>query len=214
MKPWEPSVAVSRIAHGVSFVGDLFVHDPAYLGDSRAIPLSAATSGNAAASTFGGELRFARPVRHVEAKLSPGFISYNGVSAFGRVTMTGYDARNQVRARSTADVRFAAETIEQIENFVPVKISLTSRIPISRVTIQGPRFYIDDLKWTDDKARRPLRRKNLEEIGLLPEVEGGRRKPLALMSYFPPEPPSNFLIAPINTPSTSGATLEELGSVS
>jgi hypothetical protein len=168
VKPWEPSVAVSRIADGVSFRGELFVHDPAYLDNSRAIPLSAATSGNAAASTGGGEFRFTRPARRVETKISPGFISYNGVSTFGRVTLTGYDARNQVSARSSAQVRFSAERIDQIENFVPVKINLTSKIPLSRVTIQSDagRFYIDDLKW------KSLHDVTLRGAGLPPGLAG------------------------------------------
>ena len=174
VKPWEPAVAVSRIAPGVSFTGnrfgDLFVHDPAHLNNSRAIPLSPATSGNAAASTFGGEFRFGRPVRDIEAKLSPGFISYNGVSSFGRITMTGYDVRNQVRAQSSVQIRVSAATIEQTENFVPVKIKLTSDIPLARVAIQTDtgRFYIDDLKWTAHNARERRQGKKLEETITIP----------------------------------------------
>ena len=147
LKPWETYVQLREIIPGVTFQGDLYVHDPGYVGNSPSINLSPATSGNAAATTFrGGTMLFARPVREVRANVSPSFIALNGVSGFVRVEMVGYDRNNIERARSAIQLRASAATREEIESFVPQEIVLQSKVPLNRVALSFDigRIYLDD----------------------------------------------------------------------
>lgn len=87
----QTEITLTNQIRGVSFIGEVFVHDPATIRNSVGVPLSAATSGSAAATTFGTAMRFEHPVIQISAKVSPGFLTVNGVSGSVRVDLIGLD---------------------------------------------------------------------------------------------------------------------------
>jgi hypothetical protein len=147
----EAAASLTDEIPGLSFEG-VHVFTPAVVRGST-LTLSAATSGESAASSFGALIGFAKPVTAVSARFSPSFLSVNGVSSFRDMHIVGYDALGNEVAAASGPVMFSAETHEQATAFSPALVELVSQVPMSVVTFDldavfnggGSRFLFDDL---------------------------------------------------------------------
>jgi len=147
----EAEASLTDEIRGLSFEG-VYVFTPAVVRGST-LTLSAATSGESAASSFGAIIGFKKPVTAVSARFSPSFLAVNGVSSFRDMYIVGYDALGNEVASGSGPVRFSAETHEQATMFSPALVELVSAVPMSVVTFDldavfsngGSRFLFDDL---------------------------------------------------------------------
>ena len=133
-----------------------YVRD-AYIRNSLGVPLTAATSGTDAATSSGTLIRFNCPLLEVSARVSPGFLSYNGhTTAHPLFYLVGYDAKGKEVARSATPILAAAATREEFDAFVPALVQLQSCVPMAYITLDweetfdhnGGRLLFDDLTFT------------------------------------------------------------------
>jgi hypothetical protein len=122
--------------------------------NSLGLPLSSATSGRDVATSTGTLIQFNNPMLEVSARVSPGFLSFNGhTTAYHTLHLVGYDASGNEIARSATPVLAAAATREEFDAFAPVLVQLQSYLPVTFVTLDweedfthnGSRLHFDDL---------------------------------------------------------------------
>ena len=151
----EAEASLTDEIRGLRFDG-VHVFTPAPVRNSASLPLSAATSGASAASTFGALIEFSKPVIAVSARFSPSFLAINGTFSARLLYIVGYDAQGRRVAEAFGGVLTSVPDRETAESFVPSLVELRSEVPLAAVTIDfsldydnsGPRFLFDDLTFT------------------------------------------------------------------
>jgi hypothetical protein len=128
---------------------------PATIGNSPGIPLSAATSGSSAAFSFGAKIYFSNSVIRVQMTLSPSFITVplSMETYWETAYLTAYKRDGTVLSQSQAQIIAAVAKNEDVTNFTPSVISVSSSTPIAYVSIDlddpfsysGTSFFFDDL---------------------------------------------------------------------
>jgi len=150
-----PPGLLSNQISGLTFSpSESSVVDPSTIGNSPAIPLSAATSGTATGFSFGGSgITFSKPVTEVGMFVSPSFISLAGSSnTFFTFSLVAFDSSDNQIGFVTVPVLASTPNIADIQSFNPVFIGLTSDMPISKVIVDnsfpqvsgGTTFRFDD----------------------------------------------------------------------
>jgi len=139
---------------GLTFLSsETSVVDPATIGNSPDIPLSAATSGTAAGFGTGSEITFDPPVTEVGMFVSPSFITLTGTTVFNDFSLVAFDSLGNEIGSVTVPVLESTGDQVDIENFSPVFLGLKSGTFISSVRVDaefpqvpgGSTFFFDDL---------------------------------------------------------------------
>lgn len=153
----QPMFPLTNQIPGVFFDG-VQVLTPATIGDSPGIPLSAATSGQSAAFSSGARIFFSNPVVKVQTTVSPSFITVGFAMEPGWLTLllTAYKHDGTVLTRSQGQIIYAAARYEDLTNFTPTTLSLSSPTPMAYITLSwtdpfnygGATFFFDDLMLT------------------------------------------------------------------
>jgi hypothetical protein len=161
-----PSFVLTDQIPGIVF-DDVTVLTPATISSSPGIELSAATSGKSAAFTFGTLIHFNRPVTRVQMSVSPSFITVPlaMVSYDSSAYLVAYRQDGTVLTRSQTQIIEAVARQEDVTNFTPGTISVSSATPISYVSIDlddpfspaGASFFFDDLMLTIGQQLPPTR---------------------------------------------------------
>ncbi len=131
------------------------VVDPATIGNSPGLPLSAATSGTAAAFSAGSRIDFSVPIFEVGMFVSPSFITYIGglTPVYVDMFLVALDSSDTQIGEVSVPVLRATGSITDIENFTPLFLGLRSDTPVYAVTIDwelplypsGSTLFFDDL---------------------------------------------------------------------
>jgi hypothetical protein len=128
---------------------------PATIGNSPGIPMSAATSGSSAAFSSGAKIYFSNSVVKVEVTVSPSFITVPLVmqAAWETAYLIAYKADGTVLTRSQTQIIGAVGKDEDVTNFTPSVLSVSSTTPIAYITLDlddpfnysGNTFFFDAL---------------------------------------------------------------------
>lgn len=142
---------------GLVFVG-VQVVTPATIGNSPGIPLSAAISGVSAAFSSGAKIYFSNSVIRVQVTVSPSFITVplSMQALWQTAYLIAYKGDGTVLSRSQAEIIWAVSKDEDVTNFTPSTISVSSTTPIAYVTLDlddpfnydGTTFFFNDLTLT------------------------------------------------------------------
>jgi hypothetical protein len=137
------------------FFDSVEVVTPATIFNSPGLPMSAATSGKSAAFSSGAKIYFSNSVIKVEVTVSPSFITVPLVmqAVWETAYLTAYKADGTVLTRSQTQIIGAVSKDEDVTNFTPSIISVSSTTPIAYVTLDlddpfnysGNTFFFDDL---------------------------------------------------------------------
>jgi len=140
---------------------------PATIGNSPGILLSAATTGKSAAFTFGTKIYCSNSVIKVQMTVSPSFITVplNMQANWETAYLTAYNSNGAVLSQSQSQLIAAVAKNEDVTNFTPSVISVSSSTPIAYVTIDlddpfdhsGTSFFFDDLILTIAQAAEATR---------------------------------------------------------
>jgi hypothetical protein len=128
-------------------------------------PLNVATSGRAMASTTGAKMRFSMPVFQITMNVAPPILFADPHKERGFLTafLKAYTERGDLITTATTGVITATSDENEILNFTPTIISVSSATPIASATLDfddpwradGTRLMFDDLTLTIAASTKP-----------------------------------------------------------